>query len=182
MQIIGVNRPWTIPQRHLTFRALRQDLDRVSVVIFGQDPYPREASATGLAFCDGEVVSWQDTLSPSLRNIIKAACIWKQVAEPKTPVGSLRKTLAHLQVKEQNQWFQDLLDQGVMWLNTALTFSGKEKPALDRHTRFWAPVIEAIVQVILVHHNQKGQGVVFALWGGNAQKLESMVKEPPKVC
>ena len=69
------------------------------------------------------------------------------------------------------------MSQNVLWLNTALTFSGKEKTDLDRHTKFWAPIVEGIVDVIL---KESEKGCVFVLWGGNAKKLKTMINKIAK--
>jgi uracil DNA glycosylase len=64
----------TLPVRELTFRALVPfPPEDWNVIIFGQNPYPRLESATGIAMFDGQFKDWQGTLSPSLRNIIKNA-------------------------------------------------------------------------------------------------------------
>ena len=153
--------------------------EEFSVVIFGQDPYPREASATGIAFYDGEVKSWNDKLSPSQRNIIKSALMSNNMVTASANVATLRKTMASHNVLSPPEWFEYTMNNGVLWLNTALTFSGKEKVALDRHTKFWAPIVEEIVKAILVEKSNSSdpaqKKIVFALWGGNAQKLAPMV-------
>ena len=147
-------------------------------MIFGQDPYPRETSATGIAFYDGEVTSWQNKLAPSLKNILKSALMSSGMATPADTIATLRKTVVRNKLLEPPQWFEYTIANGVLWLNTALTFSGKEKAALDRHTKFWAPIIEEIIRVILVSKHESDdqyKGIVFAFWGGNAQKLAKTV-------
>lgn len=68
------------------------------------------------------------------------------------------------------------MENGVLWLNTALTFSGKEKSALDRHTKFWSPYISEIIKIIIqAKHEHSQKQIVFALWGGNAKKLAKHV-------
>jgi len=55
-QYLGVNRPKTFPKRDLTFASLNKVAPQdIKVLIMGQDPYPREASAIGVAFNDGEI-------------------------------------------------------------------------------------------------------------------------------
>jgi len=151
--------------------------EQFKVVIFGQDPYPRETSATGIAFYDGEVASWSDKLSPSLRNIIKASLMSGGLATPSDSVAVLRRTTTKKNILQPKDWFEYTMNNGVLWLNTALTFSGKEKQALDMHTKFWAPVIEEIIKTLLISkENSSGnKGIVFALWGSNAQKLHKII-------
>lgn len=86
---------------------------------------------------------------------------------------------------------------GVLWLNTALTFSSKKVDILKKHTQFWAPVIEGIIrsrgphttsaspnlchsvlikaQAAKIDCRAGNAGLVFVLWGGIAHKLQKMV-------
>ena len=56
----------SVPSKDLIFRAFECDPRDVSVVIFGQDPYPNDDHAMGLAF---SVKNDVEKLPPSLRNI-----------------------------------------------------------------------------------------------------------------
>lgn len=61
-RFLSKSRAWTIPSRPDTFAALKGHAEphQWNVVILGQDPYPREESAVGIAFNDGAIkkVSW----------------------------------------------------------------------------------------------------------------------------
>lgn len=57
-----------LPRKEAIFRAFECDPHDVSVVIFGQDPYPNPQHAMGLAFSVGNNVS---KLPASLRNIFR---------------------------------------------------------------------------------------------------------------
>ncbi len=51
--------PDILPQKDLIFNVFQQvSPDKVSCVLYGEDPYPRSASANGIAFWDAEIESW----------------------------------------------------------------------------------------------------------------------------
>lgn len=49
------------------------DPAHVSVIVVGQDPYPRASSATGRAFEDGGVTAWDACVSKSLQRLMQSA-------------------------------------------------------------------------------------------------------------
>lgn len=72
----------------------------------------------------GQFNKWDGTLSPTLRNIIKNACTWKygaSVVNKETKVGDLRKVLKKNRIVQPAEWFEYMLVEGCLWLNTALT-------------------------------------------------------------
>ncbi|GIQ86375.1 hypothetical protein KIPB_008221 [Kipferlia bialata] len=180
---VQAKRQGTIPSPECILTPLRvlrpQD---VRMLVFGQDPYPRPASAVGIAFCDGEVRSWDMRLSPSLRNIIKDVLISADHADPKTKVGPLRTKLAEMRVPSPQEWFHSTQAQGVLWLNTALTFSGKDAPTLAKHIAFWRPFVDAVIQTTVAARAEagkaevEGSGLVTLMWGGKALKLKPVVE------
>lgn len=79
---IGPGRsPQVVPVRELTFQALKPNAPhKWKVVVFGQNPYPRPESATGIAMFDNTFHDWKDSQFGrvvSIRCIIKAAAMWK---------------------------------------------------------------------------------------------------------
>ena len=88
------------PDRNLIFKALEIDADDVRIVIFGQDPYPTQGSAMGLAF---SVPSSVTKIPASLRNIF---------AELQSDVGVPTPTQGDL-----SPWSK----KGVLLLNRILT-------------------------------------------------------------
>ncbi len=96
----------SLPSKDLIFKAFECDPKSVSVVIFGQDPYPNAEHAMGLAFSVKKNIQ---KLPASLRNIY---------AEIKSDVGGgepLDGDLAYLS------------EQGVMLLNRGLTLELENK-------------------------------------------------------
>lgn len=122
-------------------------LDKVKVVILGQDPYHGPGQAHGLCFSVKPGVR----PPPSLLNIFKEIRNDLGIAPPTN--GSLIK------------W----ADQGVLLLNTVLTVEDG-KPG--SHSQIgWQVFTDAVIKAV----NQNRSGVVFLLWGAYAQKKAIMI-------
>jgi uracil DNA glycosylase len=176
-----------VPVRELTFQALKPNPpEKWKVVVFGQNPYPRVESATGIAMFDNSFKAWKEGRFgsvTSMRCIIKAACTWKHGVDKKTPVSEIRELLAANDVVQPPEWFQAMLTQGVLLLNASLTASSDGSLATDQHTAFWRPVVEKLVEEILkakLNADDKHKGVVFAWWGAHARGLRSLVERLQK--
>jgi uracil DNA glycosylase len=180
---IGPSRsPQVVPVRELTFQALKPNPPhKWKVVVFGQNPYPRPESATGIAMFDNTFHDWADSQFGrvvSIRCIIKAAAMWKHDIPKKTPIADIRALLKKHDTVPPPEWFQAMLTQGVLLLNAALTASADGALGTDRHTAFWRPVVERIVEEILRAKQEAAEedrGVVFAWWGAHARTLKSLV-------
>ncbi|MEW2416472.1 ADP-ribosyltransferase domain-containing protein [Streptomyces sp. NPDC046866] len=175
-----------VPVRELTFQALKpHPPHRWKVVVFGQNPYPRPESATGIAMFDNTFHDWKDSQFGrvvSIRCIIKAAAMWKYGIPKKTPIADVRALLKQHETVQPPEWFQAMLTQGVLLLNAALT-AGSDGSGPDRHTAFWRPVAERIVEEILQAKQEAGEedrGVVFAWWGAHARSLKRVVQRLQK--
>lgn len=183
-----------VPVRELTFQALKPNPPaKWKVVVFGQNPYPRVESATGIAMFDNTFADWKDSQFgkvTSVRCIIKAAAMSKLGIAKATSIADIRALLKKNDVVQPPEWFQAMLVQGVLLLNAALTAStNPEGPPEGKsvslttanHTSFWKPVVEAIVEEILkAKANSKDaadKGVVFAWWGAHAKNLRKIVEK-----
>ncbi len=134
-----------VPAQDHILRAFEQPLNKVRVVIIGQDPYPNAGHATGLAF---DVPRGTHPLPPSLRNIL---------TEWSTDLGRPIPATCDL-----SQW----AEEGVLLLNTSLTTVEGERAA---HAKWgWQAVAEAAIQAI----DATGQPCVGLLWGAHAQSLQ----------
>ena len=133
-----------LPKASLWFNALNSTpLEKVKVVILGQDPYPTIGHAHGLCF---SVLPNVKPLPKSLLNINK---------ELYTDLGIDNSHSGYLQ-----PWAK----QGVILLNAVLTVeAGKSN---SHQNRGWEIFTDKIIEII----NQKCQNVVFILWGSYAQK------------
>lgn len=122
------------------FRVFGLPLEKIKVVILGQDPYHTPGVADGLAF------SVQTAkLAPSLRNILK---------EVESDLG---QTI--IQSGDLTPW----LEQGVFLLNNVLTV---EKGHAGSHRQIgWEQITEDCVKMLSVRLPH----AVFILWGSDAQ-------------
>ncbi|MFE2583721.1 ADP-ribosyltransferase domain-containing protein [Streptomyces sp. NPDC059378] len=171
-----------VPVRELTFQALKPNPPhKWKVVVFGQNPYPRPESATGIAMFDNTFSDWKDSQFGrvvSIRCLIKAAAMWKYGIAKKTPIADVRALLKERDTVQPPEWFQAMLTQGVLLLNASLTASGDGAMGADQHTAFWRPVAERIVEEILKAKQdapEEDRGVVFAWWGAHARSLKRVV-------
>lgn len=132
------------------FRALRTPMDRVRVLIVGQDPYPTPGHAMGLAFSVGPQVR---PLPRSLANIH---------AELREDLGIA--TPAH---GDLSAW----AGQGVLLLNRVLTVRAGE--AGSHRRRGWEAVTEQLIRALVARAPQ--QPLVAILWGNDAQSLAPLL-------
>jgi len=133
-----------LPKPSLWFNALNSTpLDKVKVVILGQDPYPTIGHAHGLCF---SVMPEVKPLPKSLQNINQ-------------------ELLADLGVDNRHTgYLQPWAQQGVLLLNAVLTV---EAGSANAHQgKGWEILTDKIIEVI----NAKCENVVFVLWGSYAQK------------
>lgn len=130
------------------FRALDlTPLDRVRVVILGQDPYHGPKQAHGLCFSVQPGVR----PPPSLVNIFKELHSDLGIAPP------------------SHGFLEHWAKQGVLLLNTVLTVEMGQ--AASHRDRGW----ELFTDRIIARVNEKAEPVVFMLWGGYAQKKAALV-------
>lgn len=130
------------------FRVFKLPLEKIKVVILGQDPYHTPGVADGLAF------SVQiNKLAPSLRNILK---------EVKSDIG---------QTIIQNGDLTPWLEQGVFLLNNVLTV---EKGHAGSHRQIgWEQITEDCVKML----SAKLPHAVFILWGSDAQTKAKLIDQ-----
>jgi uracil-DNA glycosylase len=139
-QIFPTDREW--------FRALDlTPLNKVRVVILGQDPYHGPGQAHGLCFS----VKLGVRPPPSLLNIYK---------ELQSDLGIPRANHGFLE-----HWAQ----QGVLLLNSVLTVEMAK--AASHQKRGWEQFTDAVIRLV----NAKDDPVVFMLWGAYAQKKAAFV-------
>ena len=136
------------PRGRDIFRAFELcPLDRVKVVILGQDPYHGPNQAMGLSFSVPEGVP----APPSLKNIFK---------EISTDCGVAMSGRTDL-----TPWAQ----QGVLMLNAILTV---EAGAAASHSRIgWTQFTDEVIRTVSARCN----GVVFMLWGNFARGKAALV-------
>lgn len=123
-------------------------LDKLKVVIIGQDPYHGPGQAHGLCFSVREGV----TPPPSLINIYR---------ELQTDVG-----VAASHSGDLTHWAQ----QGVLLLNAVLTVRAHQ--AGSHAGQGWEVFTDAVIEQI----NHSCSGIVFLLWGGYAKKKGARIQ------
>ena len=129
------------PEREHVFRAFRQPVSDIRVVIFGQDPYPGESVADGLAFSSPA----HNSTPASLRNIFKEYANDLQVPPPSNP--------------DLSCWSE----RGVLLLNRTLTTVVGERNA---HLGLQWKVLTEATAALLGERN-----IVAILWGNHAKEL-----------
>ena len=117
-------------------------LERVQIVLLGQDPYHGPGQAHGLCFSVPEGVPHP----PSLINIFK---------ELHTDVGK-----SYSENGDLTAW----ASQGVLLLNATLTVAAHQ--AGSHQGKGWERFTDAVIQKL----SMEKEGLVFFLWGGYAKK------------
>jgi uracil-DNA glycosylase len=130
------------PPAKLVFNAFNEcPLDKVKVVIVGQDPYHGPKQANGLCFAVNDGI----TLPPSLKNIYK---------EIKADLG-----VTPLLSGDLSRWAR----QGVLLLNSVLTVCANMPASHSKHG--WELFTDAAIAAV----NTNKEHVVYLLWGRYAQ-------------
>lgn len=138
------------PPGSLIFRAFDLcPLDKVKVVILGQDPYHGAGQAMGLSFSVPDGVP----APPSLKNIFK---------EIESDLGVRMSGRPNL---------EDWAKQGVLLLNAVLTVRASEPTS---HSGIgWQQFTDAVIDTI----SRKRNGVVFLLWGNYARSKAALIDQ-----
>lgn len=116
-------------------------MDKVRVVLIGQDPYHEPGQAHGLCFSVQDGVKFP----PSLANILRE--VRDDVGTPIPVSGNLTR------------WAQ----QGVLMLNATLTV--REHAAGSHQRRGWETFTDAVISCL----SRRCENLVFILWGSYAQ-------------
>ncbi len=138
------------PKAENVFNSINQvPLEKIRVVIIGQDPYHEPNQAHGLSFSVENGVM----LPPSLKNIFK---------EIEAETGIVNKSGNLI------KWAK----QGVLLLNTVLTV---ERGKANSHKGMgWENITTKIIQII----NEQNTPIVFLLWGSQAQSFAKYLNNP----
>lgn len=130
------------------FRAFElTPVDKVKVVILGQDPYPGKGQAMGLSFSVPEGIP----APPSLKNIFK---------EIEDDLGVRMSGCPDLR-----RW----AEQGVLLLNSSLTVEAGQP---NSHSRIgWTEFTDAVIKYL----SDNCSGIVFLLWGNNARNKKWLI-------
>lgn len=136
------------PPSDKIFAAMQHtSLDKVKVVIMGQDPYHEPGQAMGMSFSVPDGVE----IPPSLRNIYKE--IHEDVGERIPDTGDLTR------------W----ADQGVLLLNAVLTVRAHQ--ANSHKNKGWEEFTDAVIRAV----EKEDRPIVYMLWGRNARDKKHLV-------
>ncbi len=127
------------------------DLDKVKVVILGQDPYHEPGQACGLAFAVKPGVK----VPPSLVNVYK----------------EIRADL-NIEMNGNNGYLLPWARQGVLLLNTVMTV--EQGKANSHKGKGWEIFTDHVIELL----DKQQQPIVFLLWGGNARAKVSLLNNP----
>lgn len=138
------------PPKEKIFNSLNHvPIDKIKVVIIGQDPYHVKGQADGLAFSCAN-----GNPQPSLNNIFK---------EINSDLGLKMSGCTNL-----TKW----AEQGVLLLNTSLTVI--EGRPTSHSSCGWLTFTRKIVEII----NKQDQPIVFLLWGAHAKSFLETLNNP----
>jgi len=160
-----------IPGAELVFNVFTyMEPQNVTCVLFGEDPYPRISSANGVAFWDAEITNWSDkTNGNALKNILKALLVADDLADYSTPIAECRQIALNNGFPAPARLFTRWLSQGVLLINTAMTFS---TPAdKNKHFAFWQPFHGALIAAL----NQRSDSPFYILWGRKAWRWQTEI-------
>lgn len=132
------------------FKAFREcSYENCKIVFVGQDPYPTKGYATGLCFANPIDTK---TLSPSLQ--------------------VLKEAIINFSVSHNNvifdQTLQSIANQGVLFLNSALTV---EENKIGSHSLLWRNFIAAFLK----NMSEYNSGIIYVLFGSQAQSFEKFI-------
>ena len=140
------------PPRELLFNAFRlTPLDKVKVVIVGQDPYHEPGQAMGLSFSVPEGIK----VPPSLVNI------YKEIAQE-----------YNCKMNFSSGDLTYLAKQGVLLLNSILSVRAHQ--AMSHNTEEYKMFLARVLEVL----DKQTTPLVFLLWGGPARKLKGYLHNP----
>ncbi|NLY09072.1 MAG: uracil-DNA glycosylase [Tissierellia bacterium] len=138
------------PANEIFFALHTTDYNDVKVVILGQDPYPGQGQANGMAFSVNRGIP----IPKSLNNIYK---------ELREDIGCSIPSHGDL-----TSWAK----QGVLLLNTGLTVAAGQ-PASHRGWGW-----EEFTDKIILSLNERKEGIVFILWGAHAGEKSKLIDKP----
>lgn len=136
------------PSKKFIFSAFNlTPIDKVKVVIIGQDPYHGVGQANGLCFSVADGLK----IPPSLKNIYK---------ELKSDLKIELPTSGNLEL-----W----ATQGVLMLNTTLTVRASEPTS--HQNKGWEEFTDVVIKTI----SEEKENIVFLLWGKFAQSKTKLI-------
>ena len=182
-----------LPTNGRLFAAFAQPLNSVSYILFGEGPYPRAQSATGVCFMDGAVqYLWQPGIgltkpvnrATSLRNFIKMLLVAEGALEVQHTSATDLARIANLTCGSGSDWIQtgvelqhNLMQHGLKLLNASLVFRPEVPPVQD--AKAWLPFLRTVLQVL---SESRQAAVQLILWGKIAEKIRQLPEAQMFTC
>ncbi len=142
------------PQGKKIFAALKATpFNKVRVVIIGQDPYPEEANATGLAFS-----------APTRIPLENVKSVKKMYCSITTDLGGNMPAHGNL-----NHWAR----QNVLLLNRSLTLHRNNDRRNSEASRKWLFFTKAVVKAL----SDSGRPIHFMLWGSKVRNIKWSINQ-----
>ena len=132
-------------------------MEKVKVVILGQDPYHGAGQAHGLSFSVPQGVA----IPPSLPNIFKEI--------DSDPALDCEDKAARSLVKRRKGCLEPWAEQGVFLLNSVLTVESGQ--AASHQGRGWESFTDHVIKTL----SEQREHLVFLLWGSYAQKKGQII-------
>jgi len=163
------------PEKENVLRFLNQDLNKIKIIILGQDPYPEKGRATGRAFEVGDLNSWNEKFRQvSLKNIIRAIhkvyrgyTRYEDIKKFSEIQNEIRKE--EFEILPPDKLFKSWEKQGVLLLNTYLSVE-VGKPG--SHKKNWEKFNENLLKYI----SENNQDIKYFLWGKHAESRKEFIK------
>lgn len=146
------------PKKENIFNVFQMPVNKIKVVVLGQDPYPTPGDAIGRAFA----VSGNTKAPVSLKIIYKELC---------TTTGLMPRDYNVNEIPYYWKLLQHWQDQGVFLLNTALTV---ETGKAGSHLKYWEEFTKRVIS-----HISTTQPCIWLLWGKKAEKFIPFINKNP---
>ncbi len=136
------------PKKNEVYKVFSLPIDKIKVVILGQDPYHKKGQAMGLSFSVNE-----------------------NIPLPKSLINIYKELYSDIGIKRENGSLIDWFKQGVFLLNTVLTVE-QAQPASHRNLGY-----ENFTDYIISEISKRCENIVFILWGGYAKKKIPLINQ-----
>jgi uracil-DNA glycosylase len=178
LEQLAASSDW-LPGAPKIFNAFMLPLEQTRYILFGESPYPRQASANGYAFWDARVSNiWAQTglstevnRATSLRNFIKMLLLANQDArESELSQSHIAQLDKSKYVQTLSELFLNMLNQGFLLLNASLVLSDRK---VSTESLYWLPFIDIILKEV----SQKRPTIKLLLFGKVSEQIRPFAEK-----
>ena len=160
--------------------AFRRDRSSLRYLLVGESPYPRQASANGIAFFDAAVDElWSEqglskavNRATSMRNLMKTSLLAEGLLQADASGKISQESIASVDktslIQTMAQLFDNLHQAGFLMLNATPVLHPARKPAQE--ARYWQGFLGRLLERLL---EESPKPPTLVLWGKIAQVVES---------